>query len=187
MVQSIKSWRLSRVLILLGLVLVLFSNAQTWAKVIVTEDATPMLPMNFSGRDIDAMPTALCIVAIASLLILGYLRGVSLRAVQVIVAMASLGIFWFSLNGHDVSAKVNELAANDFGRTIESMTTTTYVWWLVSSVGAVIMLVGIGFGLMSSPPTKQAKYVRGDDGQESLSPWQSLDAGIDPTISNSAQ
>ena len=187
MAHSTKAWRMSRILMLIGLALVLFSNSQTWAKVIVTEDATPMMPMSFSGKDIDAMPTALCIVVIASLLILGYLRGFSLRAVQVIVAMASLGIFWFSLNGHDVSVKVNELAANNFGRTIESLTVTTYSWWLVSTVGAVIMLAGIGFGLVSSPPKRQAKYERGADSHESLSPWQSLDAGIDPTITNSAQ
>lgn len=167
-------------LMLFGVIVVFVSNLRPWAKVVVTEQLSPQLPMSFSGRDVEVMPTALAVVVISSLLILGYLRSLSLRAVQIIVVFASLGIVWFSLNGHDMSAKVSELVASSVGRTIDSMTMTTYAWWMVSIAGGVLILMGAGFGLLASPPNRQSRYER-EPNEQDLTPWQALDAGLDPT------
>ena len=164
----------------LGVVVVVASNMRPWAKVIVTEELSPQLPMSFSGRDIEVMPTALSLVVIASLLIFGYLRSLSLRLVQVIVAVASLGIVWFSLNGHDMTEKVNELVAASIGRSITSMTVTTYPWWMGSVAGGVLILFGVGFGLLANPAPRQSRYERAPR-ENDLTPWQALDAGLDPT------
>lgn len=184
--SSHSAWRNSRLFMLLGVVVVVASNMRPWAKVVVTEEMSPQLSMTFSGRDVEVMPSALALVVIASILILGYLRGISLRIVQVIVAIASLGIVWFSLNGHDVSFKVNELVAASVGRTIDAMTTTTYAWWMGSVLGGVLVLVGAGFGLISQPPVRQSRYERAGS-EHDLTPWQALDAGIDPTTSEPAK
>lgn len=172
-------WRTSRMLMLLGTVIVLASNMRPWARVLVTE-MSPQLALNFSGRQIDVMPSAFVIVVIASIFIIGFLRGLSLRLVQLIVALSSLGIVWFSLNGHDMSAKISELVANQVGREIESMTVNTYPWWMGSVAGAILILVASGFGLLASPPQRQNRYERGES-EHDLTPWQALDAGLDPT------
>lgn len=173
-------WRTSRMLMLLGTVIVLASNMRPWARVLVTEEMSPQLALNFSGRQIDVMPSAFVIVVIASIFIIGFLRGLSLRLVQLIVALSSLGIVWFSLNGHDMSAKISELVANQVGREIESMTVNTYPWWMGSVAGAILILVASGFGLLASPPQRQNRYERGES-EHDLTPWQALDAGLDPT------
>lgn len=173
-------WRTSRLLMLVGVVLVVVSNMRPWARVLVTEEMAPQLTLNFSGRQIEVMPSALAVVVIASLFILGFIRGVSLRVVQVIVALSSLAIVWFSLNGHDVSAKVTELVASSIGREIESMSVTTNAWWMISVFGAILILVGSGFGLVAPAPARQNRYERGES-EHDLTPWQALDAGLDPT------
>lgn len=179
-----QAWRNSRLFILFGVIVVFVSNLRPWAKVVVTEEFTPQLPMTFTGRDIEVMPSAFTVVIVAALLIIGFLRGAPLRTVQVIVAGAALGVFWFSLNGHDVSNKVSDLVANSVGRNIEAMTVTTYPWWIASSIGSVLILLGVGFGLISTPPPRKSRYER-QPSDEDLSPWQSLDAGIDPTVPDS--
>ena len=173
-------WKTSRSLMLLGVIFVVVSNMRPWANVVVKENLAPQLSLSFSGRQIEVMPSALALVVIASIFILSYLRTFSLRIVQVIVALASLGIVWFSLNGHDVSAKVSDLVANQVGREFESMTITTHPWWMLSVLGAILILAGSGFGLLATPPTRQNRYERGES-EHDLTPWQALDAGLDPT------
>lgn len=173
-------WRTSRILMLVGVASVVISNMRPWARVVVTEEMAPQLTLSFSGRQFEVMPSALALVVIASIFILGYLRGMSLRIVQFIVALSASGIVWFSLNGHDLSAKVTELVANSIGREVESMTVTTYPWWMMSVAGAVMILVGSGFGLLAPAPARQKRYERGES-EHDLTPWQALDAGLDPT------
>ena len=173
-------WKTSRSLMLIGVIFVVVSNIRPWANVLVTEAMAPQLALSFSGRQIEVMPSALAIVVIASIFILGFLRKLSLRIVQVVVALASLGIVWFSLNGHDVSAKVSDLVANQVGREFESLTITTHPWWMLSVFGAILILAGSGYGMLATPPTRQNRYERGES-EHDLTPWQALDAGLDPT------
>jgi len=99
---------------------------------------------------------------------------------MVCLSSAAIVSAWNS-HGSAIAGEVDVLISQAVGRTVTGAIYSNNYIWLIAFFGSVLSFVISVFLLISpSGPAKRARYDRSENVAE-LSPWQAIDAGIDPT------
>jgi len=181
---------------LVGAALALVFATRTWQTITVSREA-PLRPLSLdlTGRKIDALPTALALVALAGVVAVLATRGVWRRAVGVLLVLAGAGIVASVIAHRDGvgTTRAQDLLqaalpsvgpAND---TI-GMGAVSAAWWVLTLLcGVLIALAGVLVaGRGHRWAGMSAKYDRPaaaeqDAAKRNASLWSALDRGDDPT------
>ena len=87
---------------------------------------------------------------------------------------------WHS-HGDAVAGQVSVLTSQAVGRTVTDVNfTSNYLWMLAVVSSGLCLIAGALLLIAPSSPAKPSRYDRSQNPAE-LSPWQALDAGLDPT------
>lgn len=163
--------------------ILLFISGRVWITANFAETNSPTLNLPITGRTLDPLGAGCAWALLASVLAYLVSRGVLRRLVAVVMVLlstATLVSAWNS-HGHATSSQVDELTSQAVGRTVLAVNFSSNYLWLVAFICAGLCLVSaIILAVAPSCPVKSKRYDRVDNSTE-LSPWQALDAGIDPT------
>jgi uncharacterized membrane protein (TIGR02234 family) len=185
----------------LGASLVLVAAGKTWSRGYAAFGETN-LPVHASGGDTTALPGALALVGLASLVAVFAVRRVGRYAVSGLLALSGLGAVVAALAGRGSHAAVNEAAASTAGLAHDTARhVTTTGWPFVSVAGGLLLLAAGLLALRHGPswPAMSSRYDRAGaarpdraraaasrrpapvdpDRAEDL--WNALDRGEDPT------
>lgn len=186
-----------------GAALVLFAAGKTWSRGSAAFGETN-LPVHATGTATTALPGALALVGLASLVAVFAVRRAGRHAVAALLALSGLGVVAAALARRGDHAALDSAAASAVGlahATAEHTSATS--WPLVSAAGGVLLLAagllalryGQTWPAMSSrydrpgarPPLRTRAAAAGraapvdPDRAEDL--WKALDRGEDPTQS----
>ncbi|MGW5354901.1 TIGR02234 family membrane protein [Streptomyces sp. NPDC004031] len=186
----------------LGASLVLVAAGKTWSRGYAAFGETN-LPVHASGTDTTALPGALALVGLASLVAVFAVRRAGRHVVSALLALSGLGTVAAALARRGSHAAVNEAAASTAGLAHDTARhVTTTGWPFVSVAGGLLLLVAGLLALRHGPswPAMSSRYDRTDtarparprgpaarrpappvdpDRAEDL--WKALDRGEDPT------
>lgn len=186
----------------LGASLVLVAAGKTWSRGYAAFGETN-LPVHAGGSDTTALPGALALVGLASLVAVFAVRRVGRYAVSALLALSGLGAVAATLAGRGSHAAVNEAAASTAGLAHDTARhVTTTGWPFVSLAGGLLLLAAGLLALRHGPswPAMSSRYDRAGaprpdrarataasrrrapvdpDRAEDL--WKALDRGEDPT------
>jgi uncharacterized membrane protein (TIGR02234 family) len=153
--------------------------------------AFPNMVRDLIGRDVDAAPTALALVALAGVVAVLATRGTARRIVGAVIALAGVALIWrASVSAGPISdAKAREIMTGFVDVGFPAPTIETHVVWPVLSAvcGALVAISGIliawrghQWHAMSAryetPPAQEA-----DPARTAATLWTRLDQGEDPT------
>ena len=169
-----------------GVAIVFFASTRPWALADLNATNAPALHLKFTGRQLDAVPVALAAFATVIVVATGMVRSIVRRILGIVLMVIAGGIAVVSLSQWDPAALVKEAIADSIGSYQDNYSYATTAWPWVSVFGAVaIFLAGAVLVLVAFPDRiRKSKYERIPDVQ-TLTEWQALDQGIDPTFQNS--
>lgn len=170
------------VLTLCSLVL-LFISGRVWITANFAETNSPTLILPITGRALDALGAGCAWALLASVLAYLVSRGALRRLVAVVMVLLSSATLVSAWNSHgqSTSSQVDDLTSQAVGRTVIAVNFASNYLWLAAFICAGLCLVSAIFLTVApSGPVKSKRYDRVENTTE-LSPWQALDAGIDPT------
>lgn len=188
-----------------GASLVLIAAGKTWSRGSAAFGAT-RLPVHATGTDTSALPGALALVGLASLVAVFAVRRAGRYTVAALLALSGLGVVVMALARRGDHAAIDSAAGTAVGlahATAEHTATTS--WPLVSAAGGVLLLAAGLLALRYGPawPAMSSRYDRpgtrrpvraraaasaaaagrpvavDPDRAEDL--WKALDRGEDPT------
>lgn len=166
--------------------IVFIISGQTWVSVTITEADVPTLDYYFSGRELEPIIGALAIVPAVGVVGLIAAKGFIQRLIGFIIGVVGLALAYLTFSISDKwTTYVENLVANKLGRNGISFEMTT------SSLGGALVLPSLGIALVGfwftlksfDSAKKKANYDTPQVGVGTLTPWQAMDSGIDPTIS----
>jgi uncharacterized membrane protein (TIGR02234 family) len=163
-----------------GLVLVLLSRQ--WVSAKYVETGFPNVLLDLTANELTPALNALAIAAIAATLGAIATRGIGRRLVGVVTVAIGLGIVFATL---DITRNLETLLGSKFaeaiGRDVSGWSQESSIYaWLVIPAGLVIAGCGFLIARKSFESALSKRYERVK--AQNLTPWQSLDQGIDPTI-----
>lgn len=169
-----------------GIALVFFASTRPWALADLNSTNAPALHLRFTGRDLDAVPVALAALASVVVVLAGIVRSVIRRVFGFVLMLISGAIAVVSLSTWDPAVLVKEAIADSIGSYQDNYSYATTIWPWFSVAGALILFIAGAVLVVVAYPdrVRKAKYERTVDA-ESLTEWQALDRGIDPTFPNS--
>jgi uncharacterized membrane protein (TIGR02234 family) len=169
-----------------GIAFVFLASSRPWALANLNATNAPALHLAFSGRQLDAVPVALGALASVIVVLAGIVRSTMRRVLGFILLLVASGIGIVSLSQWDPALLVKEAIADSIGTYQDNYTFSTTVWPWLSVFGAVVVFIaGAILVLVEFPDrVRKAKYER-TPSDETLTQWQALDRGIDPTFTNS--
>lgn len=180
-------WSLGRVqfLAIAGIGVVFFASTRPWATADLAASNAPALHLSFTGRQLDAVPVALALMASIFVVLAGIVRNFVRRIFGIVIMIVAGCVMFASLSQLDPTSLVDEAIADSIGTYQDNVVYVTTHWSWASACGAIIVaLSGAILALVSFPDRiKKAKYERVPQA-ESLTDWQALDQGIDPTNPN---
>lgn len=173
-------------LALVGIGIVFFASTRPWAYADLNATNAPALHLSFTGRQLDAVPVALAALSSIFVVLAGIVRSVIRRLFGIVIMIVAGSMMVASQSQLDPTALVDEAIADSIGTYQDNVAYVTTHWSWVSAFGAILVLLsGAILVLVAFPDRiKKAKYERVPDA-ESLTDWQALDQGIDPTHPNS--
>ena len=160
-------------------------SGQVWASAFLTEANSPHLIYEFTGRQIQPIIPGLVVVPITAVVGLIAAKKVFQRIVGFFVLCSGLGIAYFSFQvSRDWPPVIDPLVTNKVGRTGIDYAYQTNAYSAVSILPAIVIAtIGLIFTLRNfDSAKKKAAYDLPTTGASTLTPWQALDSGIDPTI-----
>ena len=171
-----------QLLAFIGVAIVLFVSTRPWAKADLTAADSPALHLSFTGRQLDAIPSA-CAAAVGVLFaVAGTVRSLIRRIFGFIAILCSLLAIVVSFTTINPTTLINEAIADSLGSYIDSVQYTYAYWAWISALGGVFMaLAAIVLTFVSFPERQRTTKYDRDPSLSELSAWQSLDHGIDPT------
>ncbi|WP_443054141.1 TIGR02234 family membrane protein [Streptomyces sp. IBSBF 2435] len=188
-----------------GASLVLVAAGKTWSRGFAAFGRTN-LPVHATGTDTTALPGALALVALASLVAVFAVRRTGRYAVAGLLALSGLGVVVMALARRGDHAALDSAAASTAGLAHATAThASTTSWPLVSAAGGLLLLAAGLLALRYGPtwPAMSSRYDRpgtrrpvraraaasaaaagrpvpvDPDRAEDL--WKALDRGEDPT------
>lgn len=166
--------------------MVFVMSGQTWATVTIQDADLPSLTYKFSGRQIEPIISGLAVVPIAGILGLIAARGLIQRIIGLAIALSGVGITYLAIAVQSKKTSyVENLLASKLGRDgISHLTTFNPVSQALVAPAIGVAIVGFIFTVRKfDSAKKRANYdTVGVGGVATLTPWQALDAGQDPTI-----
>ena len=178
----------------IGSSLVLLAAGKTWARG-TAGGAGQQLAVHASGSQTTALPGALALVGLASLVAVFAVRRVGRYTVAALLALSGLGAAGTALARRADQGALNSAAATATGLTHATASHTGSTGWpLVSVVGGVLLLIAGLLALRYGQrwPAMSSRYDRGDGRARVRTPapvdpdraedlWKALDRGEDPT------
>ena len=168
--------------------------SRTW-QTVTTARPAPLHAdvLELTGRDIDAAPTALALVALAGVVAVLATRGLVRRFVGGVVLLAGAALMWRSIDaGAPISARRARAFVTDRHPTVDASAARIHVdvhiGWMLLSVGCGLLIVVAGaliawrghrwramsarYERRPAAPSAQARAAK---------LWAELDQGADPT------
>lgn len=179
---------------LVGAGVALLAATRHWQTITLERSAPfPSVTKEVTGRNIDAAPTALALVALAGVVAVLATRGVVRRIVGIVLALAGAALIWRALLSADAVSlgRAAELVGGPFtdtGFPLYGHVASHAVWPAVTGVcgvlvtvsGALIAWRGHRWQVMSS--RYEAQPAQQDDASKAVATlWNQLDRGEDPT------
>ena len=164
-------------------VILLFISSRVWVTANFAEANVPTLVLPITGRALHPLIAGCSWALIASVLAYLVSKGVLRKLVVIVMVLLSAAalVSSWSTHGRTIANQVDSLTSEAIGRTVENVVFATNILWLVAVICSVFCLVSAIFLFVApSGPAKPTRYDRAENVAE-LSPWQALDAGIDPT------
>lgn len=175
--------RASVTVLTLCAIILLFISGRVWVSANFIETNAPRLVLPITGRALDPLGAGCAWALLASVLAYLVSRGLLRRVVALVMVCLSSAAVVSACNSHGsaVAGEVDALISLAVGRTVTGAIYSSNYLWLIAFIGSGLSLV-ISILLLVSPsgPAKRARYDRSENVAE-LSPWQAMDAGIDPT------
>ena len=186
-------------LLVAGAAVALIAATRTWVTLTVSREA-PLgdLVLHVSGRQVDAAPTALALVALAGVVALLATRGIWRRLVGVVLALAGAAMIWRAAIASLSEAQawkliVEKLPSVGPANDAVGSSGVSGAWSVLTSLcGALVLLAGVLIAWRgASWAGMSARYSRTPDPIEdaaaakaraNASLWNSLDEGSDPTL-----
>ena len=164
-------------------VIILFISGRVWVTANFAETNAPTLTLPITGRALNPLAAGCAWALIASILAFLVSKGVLRKVialVMVLLSAAALVSAWSS-HGAGAASQVDSIVSEAIGRTVTTVNYTSNSLWLVAVIcSGLCLLVATFLLIIPSGQAKPTRYERSKDVSE-LSPWQALDAGIDPT------
>ncbi len=178
----------------LGASLVLLAAGKTWARG-QAGGAGLALPVHATGSQTTALPGALALVGLASLVAVFALRRVGRYAVAALLALSGIGAAATALARRGDHGALDSAAASATGLTRATAEHTAVTGWpLVAVAGGLLMFAAGLLALRYGPrwPAMSSRYDRGGGPARTRTParvdpdrsedlWKALDRGEDPT------
>ncbi len=169
-------------------ILIFVVSGQTWATAYFIEENTPQLVYQFTGRQLQPIVAGVVVVPIVGVVGLIAAKKIFQQIVGFIIFIAGLTITYYTYTiSTDWVAVLDPLVTGKVGRTgidytIETNSLNTLL--IVPAIG--IAMIGLVFTFRRFDLVKKrAAYDAPTAASVTLSPWQAMDMGIDPTISDS--
>ncbi|MCT2594363.1 TIGR02234 family membrane protein [Streptomyces sp. N2-109] len=179
----------------LGAAVVLVAAGQVWSES-TASFAQGTLPVSAEGGDVGGLPSALALVALATLVAVFAVRRAARLAVAGLLTLSGAGTLVAALLGasdtgalEEKAAKASALAGTDIG----SVDVTLWPY-LSAAGGALLLLAGVlalrygrdwpsmaGTGRYERSPRKARRAPAKVDPERSEDLWKALDRGEDPT------
>jgi uncharacterized membrane protein (TIGR02234 family) len=177
-----------------GASLVLLAAGKTWARGIAG-GAGQTLSVHASGSQTTALPGALALVGLASLVAVFAVRRVGRYTVAALLTLSGAGAAVTALARRGDHGALNSAAAVATSLTHSTATHTAATGWpVVAAVGGLLMFAAGLLALWYGPrwPAMSSRYDRGDGRARTRTPapvdpdraedlWKALDRGEDPT------
>ena len=165
-----------------GLVLVLLSRR--WVSAEYVESGFPTVNLDLSANELMPALSGLAVAAIASTLGAIATRGIARRLVGAIIAAIGLGIVFVTVNIIQSPEQLLDAKfAEAIGRNVSGWSQEiSNLPWLVVVIGLLIATCGALIAVRNFDSQLSGRYERVQKNVPNLTPWQSLDKGIDPTI-----
>jgi uncharacterized membrane protein (TIGR02234 family) len=186
---------LALVLDLLGSGAALLISTWSW-QTITTPRPAPLHDdvLDLSGRNVDAAPTALALVALAGVVAVLATRGIARRVVGGVLVLAGVGLIWRAVaSSSAVSVRRARTLVTDHHPTVDvsrlaPRVETHAVWPMLTLVcgvfvvvsGALVAWRGHRWQVMSAR-YEAAPAAEPDPSKAAASLWTALDRGDDPT------
>lgn len=172
------------VLELLGALVVLAALSRTWVTATYEETGFPKVNLSLSANELSSAPNGLAIAALASALGAVATRGFYRRIVGGVIFGIGIGIIYSTVNlVNNLDKFLGIQFEQAIGREVTGWTAQTSNFaLLVISAAVLIAVCGVVIAIKSFDSGMSQRYERNSDRTSELTPWQSLDLGIDPTI-----
>lgn len=182
--------RLYRTLLILLAVcslIIYVASGQVWAIAYLTEADAPNLVYEFSGRQLQPIIAGVVVVPIVGVVGIIAAKRFLQRIVGFFIFLSGLTIAYFTFQvSADWARELDPLVTNKVGRTGIDYAIETNSYNLVLVLPAlVIAIIGLIFTVRNfDSAKKKAAYDAPTNATATLSAWQALDAGIDPTLND---
>jgi uncharacterized membrane protein (TIGR02234 family) len=165
-----------------GFVLVLLSRQ--WVSAKYVEAGFPNVSLELTGNELTPALSGLAIAAVASTLGAIATRGIGRRLVGVVSAFIGFGIVFVTVDmQRNLETLVGSKFADAIGRDVSGWSQESSIYaWLVIPAGLLVAASGIVMAIKTFPSQLSKRYEREQVKAQNLTPWQSLDQGIDPTV-----
>ena len=165
-----------------GLVLILLSRR--WVSSKYLETGFPAVSLNLTANDLVPALSGLAIAAMASTLGAISTRGFARRVVGAFITAIGLGIILVTIDMlQNLDRLIGAQFADAIGRNITDWTQQSSIYpWVVIPAGAVIAVCGLLMAFKTFEAQLSKRYEREQIRVQNLTPWQSLDHGVDPTV-----
>lgn len=166
--------------------IIFVATGQVWATAFLTEANSPNLIYEFTGRQIQPIIAGLVVVPVTGVVGLIAAKKIFQKIVGFSIFCAGLGIAFFAVQvSRDWPSVIDPLVTNQVGRTGIDYAYETNAYNTVLILPALgIAAIGLIFTVRNfDSAKKKAAYDLPVAGVSTLTPWQALDSGIDPTIS----
>ena len=187
--RSHRLFAVALLLDVLGAGAALLVASRPWQTVTIERAAPfPTITRDVIGRDVDAAPTALALVALAGVVAVLASRGVLRRIVGGVIAAAGVGLIWRALVSNDPVTDYRSGSGVGLLTDRPPAVETHAVWPVLTAVcGALVAVSGLliawrghDWRAMSAryetPPAQEA-----DPAKTATTLWTKLDRGEDPT------
>jgi len=175
--------RASLAVLIFGAIILLFISGRVWITANFSEPNSPTLNLPITGRELDPLGAGCSWALIASVLAFLVSSGILRRVVASVMVLLSAAILMSTWNSHGaaIANQVDALTSQAVGRSVVGVVFESNYFWVLAVTCSVLALIAAIFLLLTpSGPKKPARYERSENVAD-LSPWQALDAGLDPT------
>jgi len=175
--------RASLSVLTIAAIILLFISGRVWITANFAEANSPTLNLPITGRALDPLSAGCSWAVLASVLAFLVSSGILRRMVAAVMVLLSAAILVSAWNSHGpaIASQVDTLTSLAVGRSVAGVSFESNYLWVLAVTSSGLCLVAAVLSLLApSGPKKPARYERSENVAE-LSPWQALDAGLDPT------
>lgn len=161
-------------------------SGQTWVTVNFMEANSPSLVYEFSGRQLQPIIAGVVVVPIVGVVGIIAAKKLLQRIIGFFIFLSGITVAYYSFQvGRNWVELLDPLVTNKVGLTgIEYVYETTQANNVLILPAIAIAAVGFMFTIRNFDQAKKtAAYDAPIAGVSTLTPWQALDSGLDPTIS----